>query len=129
MSRLRTAIRKNLPGGFTETMSYGMIGYVVPHSLYKEGYHCDPSLPLPFMSIASQKHFIAIYHMGMYADKKLLDWFTKEYAQRISSKPDMGKSCLRFKKIDSIPYDLIGMLAKKMSVRQWISLYEERIKR
>ena len=98
VSELRMIILKNLPKGFTEVMGYGMIGYVVPHSLYPNGYHCDPKLPLPFMNIASQKNFVAVYHMGVYADTKLLDWFVKEYPKHIKSKLDMGKSCIRFKK-------------------------------
>jgi hypothetical protein len=94
-------------------MSYGMIGYVVPHSLYPEGYHCTPELPLPFMSIASQKNFIAVYHMGIYADKNLFDWFTKEYPKFAKTKLDIGKGCIRFKKPDQIPYKLIGELGLK----------------
>jgi len=98
ISKLRSLIQENIPEGFTEEMSYGMIGYIVPHSLYSEGYHCDPSLPLPFINIASQKNFIAFYHMGMYADKNLYDWFVEEYPKHCKRKLDMGKSCIRFKK-------------------------------
>lgn len=126
---LRKEIVKNLPEGFREEMSYGMIGYVIPHSLYPDGYHCDPALPLPFMSIASQKNFVAVYHMGVYADKKLYAWFTKEYSKHTKAKPDMGKSCLRFKKVDQIPYKLIGELASKITVKQWIKTYETAFKR
>lgn len=122
---LRKVIKQNLPKGFEEQMNYGMIGYVVPHTLYPGGYHCKPSDPLPFMNIASQKNFIAIYHMGMYADPSLLKWFTEAYAQRVKGKLDMGKSCIRFKKPDQIPVDLIGELASKMSPQQWIQLYEQ----
>lgn len=129
MSKLRQTILKNLPKGFAECMSYGMIGYCVPHSLYPAGYHCDPKQPLPFMAIASQKHFIAVYHMGMYAKKELLDWFTKEYPKHCKSKPDMGKSCVRFKKVEDIPYKLIAELTKKMSAAEWIKIYEKNIKR
>jgi uncharacterized protein YdhG (YjbR/CyaY superfamily) len=125
MDKLRKVIKKNLPKGFQEEMNYGMIGYVVPHTLYSEGYHCDPKMPLPFMNIASQKNFIAVYHMGVYGDKKLLDWFTAEYAKRVKGKLDMGKSCIRFKKPDDIPYDLIGELAGKMTPQQWIEVYEK----
>lgn len=124
MNKLRNVILKNLPKGFREEMSYGMLGYVVPLSVYPEGYHCNPTLPLPFMNIASQKNFIAIYHMGIYADKKLLAWYTKEYAKKIKTKPDMGKSCLRFKKLDQIPFTLIGELAAKMTPKEWITIYE-----
>ena len=125
MKELRKVILKNLPKGFTEEMSYGMLGYVVPQSLYPDGYHCNPKLPLPFMNIASQKNFIAVYHMGIYADKKLLDWFTKEYAKQSKTKLDMGKSCLRFKKPDQIPFKLIGELAGKMTPKEWIAVYEK----
>ncbi|MFA6455543.1 MAG: DUF1801 domain-containing protein [Bacteroidota bacterium] len=129
MKKLRSVIRKNLPKGFAEVMSYGMIGYVVPHTLYPDGYHCNPKLPLPFMNIASQKNFIAVYHMGVYADKKLLEWFTKAYTGVKLGKLDMGKSCLRFKKPEQIPYDLIGALAGKITMRDWIAIYEKNIKR
>ncbi len=124
MMKLRDIILKSLPKGFKEEMSYGMIGYVVPHSLYPKGYHCSPELPLPFLSIASQKNFIAIYHMGMYANPEILNWFTNEYAQRVKGKLDMGKSCIRFKKPENIPFDLIGELASKMTTKEWIETYE-----
>ncbi|HEX6181535.1 MAG TPA: DUF1801 domain-containing protein [Chitinophagaceae bacterium] len=129
MSALRKEIKKNLPKGFSETMGYGNMGWVVPHSLYPAGYHCDPKLPLPFLGIASQKHFVAVYHMGVYADKKLLDWFTKEYAKQVKGKLDMGKSCIRFKKMDQIPYKLIGELASKMTPQDWIDIYEAQLKK
>jgi hypothetical protein len=103
MEQLRKTIQSNLPKGFEETISYGMIGYMVPNALYPAGYHCDSKLPLPFLSIASQKNFIAVYHMGMYADPELLDWFQTEYAQRVKGKLDMGKSCVRFKKPEQYP--------------------------
>ncbi|MCC6727486.1 MAG: DUF1801 domain-containing protein [Saprospiraceae bacterium] len=124
ITALRQAILQNLPPGFQEAMSYGMIGYVVPHLLYPAGYHCDPKLPLPFMSIASQKNFVAVYHMGIYADPVLMDWFTAEYAKRVKGKLDMGKSCVRFKKPSEIPVELIGELASKMTVQDWVSCYE-----
>lgn len=124
MQRLRTVISAALPIGFKEEMGYGMIGYVVPHSIYPDGYHCNPKLPLPFLSIASQKNFVALYHMGMYAKPELLAWFTTEYPKHSKAKLDMGKSCLRFKKIDQIPYNLIGELATKMTVKDWIETYE-----
>ena len=106
-----------------------MLGYVIPHKLYPAGYHCNPELPLPFISLASQKNFIALYHMGMYADKKLLDWFTSEYPKHSKAKLDMGKSCIRFKKIDQIPFKLIEELVKKMTVKDWITIYEKEVKR
>ena len=125
MEKLRKTMLENLPKGFTEGMGYGMIGYAVPHSLYPKGYHCDPKLPLPFISMASQKNFIALYHMGIYADTKLLDWFTTQYAKQVSSKLDMGKSCIRFKKLEEIPYKLIGELVQKMTPQDWIAMYEK----
>ncbi|MGQ0827778.1 MAG: DUF1801 domain-containing protein [Bacteroidota bacterium] len=128
MSELRKVIRKNIPKGFAEIMGYGMMGYAVPHSIYPDGYHCDPKLPLPFMGIASQKNFIAVYHMGIYADKDLFKWFTTEYAKQ-STKLDMGKSCIRFKKPEQIPFKLIGELASKMTVKEWIAIYEKNYKK
>ncbi|WP_109301676.1 DUF1801 domain-containing protein [Aquimarina sp. AU474] len=124
MSSLRKVIKANIPKGFSEEINYGMIGYVVPHSLYPGGYHCDPKLPLPFMNIASQKNFIAVYHSGIYADKDLMDWFVGEYPKHVKTKLDMGKSCIRFKKIDQIPLELIGELASKMTTQEWINIYE-----
>ena len=129
ITQLRNTVLKNLPKGFRETMSYGMLGYVVPHEVYPAGYHCDPKLPLPFASIASQKNFIAFYHMGVYAMPELLKWFTIEYSKHSPAKLDMGKSCIRFKKPEHIPYKLIGELIKKVSVTDWIKMYEENVKR
>ncbi|WP_373511389.1 DUF1801 domain-containing protein [Persicitalea sp.] len=129
MQKLRQVFQANLPEGFMETISYGMIGYVVPHLLYPAGYHVNPKLPLPFISIASQKNNVAIYHMGLYSDEDLLDWFKAEYPKHSKTKLDMGKSCVRFKKIDQIPYELVGELAQKMSPEQWIAVYEGKLKR
>jgi len=126
--KLRDVILENLPAGFEEVMSYGMIGYVIPHSIYPKGYHVDPKLPLGFMNIASQKNFIALYHMGMYGSGSLVEWFEDEYPKYSKTKLDMGKSCIRFKKPDQIPYQLIGELAGKMTPRQWIDIYEELFK-
>ena len=127
-TKLRETILKNIPKGFVEQMSYGMIGYVVPHSIYPNGYHCDPKLPLPFISIASQKNFIALYHMEIYAKPELLNWFVYEYPKNSKQKLDMGKSCIRFKKIDQIPFDLIAELVQKISVDEWIKTYETQFK-
>jgi hypothetical protein len=121
---LRETLLANLPSGFAEIMSSGMISYVVPHTVYPNGYHCDPKQPLPFISIASQKNFVAVYHMGLYADPELLAWFTTEHQKQTPQKLDMGKSCIRFKKIDQIPYELIGALAAKSTPQQWIATYE-----
>lgn len=125
MEKLRSVILNNLPSGFEETMSYGMIGYVVPHSLYPDGYHTDPTLPLPFINIASQKNHVALYHMGLYTDEKLMNWFKSEFPKHSDIQLDMGKSCIRFKKPDKIPFDLIGDLAGKMTAKEWITLYEK----
>jgi Domain of unknown function (DU1801) len=122
---IREALLTNLPKGYEEVMSYGMLGYVVPHSIYPKGYHCAPKLPLPFIALASQKNFIALYHMGIYANPPLLEWFTSEYPKHFKSKLDMGKSCMRFKKMADIPVALIGELASKMSVEEWIRVYEK----
>lgn len=129
IEKLRETILENLPEGFREEMAYGMIGYVVPHSLYPAGYHCDPKQALPFVSIASQKNFIALYHMGIYASPELLDWFVTAYPKHSSRKLDMGKSCIRFKNPEHIPYDLLGQLLQKMTVEDWVSLYESAFKR
>ncbi len=127
--KLRAVIKKNLPKGFAEGMGYGMMGYSVPHSKYPAGYHCDPKQPLPFMGLASQKNFIAIYHMGVYADPKLLKWFTEAHAKASPKKLDMGKSCIRYKNPDDIPFDLMGQLASKMTPDEWIAMYEKNLKR
>ena len=129
MNKLRKAILDNLPKGFSEELSYGMVGYVVPHSIYPAGYHCSPELPLPFVSIASQKNFIAFYHMGIYANEELLNWFAGEYPKHCKRKLDMGKSCIRFKKVDEIPYSLLGELITKMTVQDWIDTYEKAFKK
>lgn len=128
IKKIRSILRKNLPNGFKECISYGMIGYVVPHSKYPDGYHCDPKLPLPFINLASQKNYIALYHSGIYADEKINKWFTAEYPKHAKKKLDMGKSCVRFKHMDDIPYGLIEALATKMTVDDWIALYEKNIK-
>ncbi len=124
MMELRKVIKNNIPKGFEECINYNMIGYVVPHKLYPAGYHCDPKLPLPFINLAAQKNFIALYHMGIYASPQLLEWFTTEHTKRVKGKLDMGKSCIRYKKAEDIPFDLIGELMQKMSVKQWIEGYE-----
>lgn len=126
--KLRQVILDNLPQGFEEKISYGIPGFVVPHSVYAPGYHCDPRLPLPFTSIANQKNFIALYSSSIYADKNILDWFVSEYPKHCSTKLDMGKCCIRFKNVNKIPYELISQLMQKMTVKQWIELYENRNK-
>ena len=129
IQNLRKEIKKNLPKGFKEGMGYGMMGWSVPHSIYPAGYHCNPKDPLPFMGLASQKHFIAVYHMGIYADPKLLKWFQDAHAKASPKKLDMGKSCIRYKKPEEIPFKLIGELAGKITAKEWIELYEKNFKR
>ena len=124
MTKLRQTILKNLPEGFEEVIIYGMIGYVVPHSVYPNGYHCDPKQPIPFINIASQKNFVALYHSGIFEDKKLLEWFQREYPKYCTTKLDMGKSCIRFKNVEKIPYELISELVRKVSVEEWLAVYE-----
>ncbi|RDK88342.1 DUF1801 domain-containing protein [Marinirhabdus gelatinilytica] len=129
VQKFREIFQKNLPAGFEEGILYKMIGFYVPHSLYPDGYHCNPKDPLPFVNIASQKNFIALYHSGIYAKKELYDWFVAEYPKHCKYKLDMGKSCVRFKKIDDIPYQLIEELAGKMTPQEWIEIYETAIKK
>jgi len=126
---LRETIKNNIDSTFNEEINYGMIGYVVPHEVYPSGYHCDPKLPLPFLAIAAQKNFIALYHMGIYMEPTLLDWFVAEFPKHSKSKLDMGKSCIRFKKPQDIPFELIAELIKKMTANDWIKLYESNLKR
>ena len=129
IEKLRQVILEHLPEGFEETMNYGMIGYVVPHSLYPDGYHCNPDHPLPFLNVASQKHHIGFYHMGIYSDPELMEWFRDAYAKVVPAKLDMGKSCIRFKKPEQIPYDLLGELCSRMSPADWIEQYEQAVKK
>ncbi len=125
LKKLRTIFKKNLPKGFQETMNYGMIGYVVPHSVYPKGYHCDPKQPLPFINIASQKNGISIYHMGIYGDEKLLKWFQDAHKKASPKKLDMGKSCIRYKNPDDIPFELFTELARKVSAEEYIARVEK----
>lgn len=129
VKKMRKTISDNLPTGFEEGMIYNMIGYYVPHSVYPDGYHCDPKTPLPFMSFASQKNSVNLYHSGIYAKKELHDWFVGEYPKYCKRKLDMGKSCIRFKYLDDIPFELIAELTRKMSCDEWIAIYEKAIKK
>ena len=129
MQKLRETVKKNLPKGFEETMQYGMLGYVVPHSIYPDGYHCNPKDALPFMALASQKNHIGFYHMGIYSDPDLMKWFMEEYPKHATGKLDMGKSCIRFKNPKKIPFELLGELTTKVSVAEWIAKYESVLKR
>ena len=125
ISALRKVIKDNLPKGFKETIGYGHLGWVVPHEMYPPGYHCDPKQPLPFLGIASQKNFIALYSMAIYSLPEQLEWFRTEWPKHTSRKLDMGKSCIRFKKMDDIPLKLIGELASQVTPREWVEIYEK----
>ena len=127
MEKLLDLLKENLPTGFELQMQYSMPSYVVPHTIFPAGYHCNPKEPLPFISIASQKNFIAVYHMGLYANLELYNWFVSEYPKYSKYKLDMGKSCIRFKRMDDIPYELLGQLFQKMSVQDWIDIYQENL--
>lgn len=129
VTQLHQLIIKNLPEGYQSHMGYGMLCYSIPHSIYPAGYHCSPELPLPFMSLAAQKNSINLYHMGIYADPELLKWFQDEFPKHSKTKLDMGKSCIRFKKPDQIPYELIAELCKKLTVEEYIKIYETNYKR
>ena len=127
--QLINVIEQNIPKGFEKVMNYGMPSFVIPHSIYPNGYHCDTTLPLPFIGVSNQKSSISLHHMGLYADPELLNWFKSEYPKHSNTKLDMGKSCIRFKKFNEIPYELIGILSNKMTVKNWIDIYEQNIKK
>ena len=129
VEKLRKIIKENLPEGFEEGINYNMLGYYVPHSLYPDGYHCDPKLPLPFMNLANQKNSVNLYHSGIYANPEIHDWFVAEFPKHAKRKLDMGKSCIRFKKMDDIPYELIAELCQKITVEDWIATYEKNVKK
>ena len=125
--KLINVIEDNIPFGYVKIMNYSMPSFVIPHSIYPAGYHITPDLPLPFIGVASHKNHIGFYHMGLYTDSKLLDWFISEFTKYCKSKLDMGKSCIRFKKMDDIPYELVGELSKKITIQDWIGVYEKNI--
>ena len=129
ITQLINVIEQNIPKGFEKVMNYGMPSFVIPHSIYPNGYHCDATLPLPFIGVSNRKSSISLYHMGLYADPELLSWFKSEYPKHSNTKLDMGKSCIRFKKFNKIPYELIGTLSNKMTVKNWIDIYEQNIKK
>lgn len=124
IAAVRKVILDNLPKGYEEGMTYGMIGYYVPHSIYPAGYHCDPSQPLPFANLASQKNYMSVYMMTVYGKNE--EWFRAEY-KKTGKKLDMGKCCVRFKKLDDLPLDLIGRAIAKVSVKEHIAQYESAI--
>lgn len=123
--KLMKTIEGNLPPGFEKSMDRQFMAYSVPLATYSKGYHVTPNTPLPFLSIAAQKRHLALYHLGIYADPKLLQWFEQEYAKAVPTKLNMGKSCIRWTSTKHIPYELIGQLCQKMTVHQWIELYEQ----
>ena len=125
---LRTTVKQSLPVGFEETMQYGMIGYVIPHSIYAPGYHVNPKEPLPFIAIASQKSHVALYHMGLYTFPDVFEWFAMEYPKHVKTKLDIGKSCIRFKNMSTIPYGLIAELCRKITPEDYIAKYEMSVK-
>ena len=127
-SEIHKTIMDNLPLGFEAGLSYGGLGYIVPHKIYPRGYHCNPKEPLPFAGLANQKHSINFYHLGLYALPELDSWFQNEYLKCCKHKMDRGKSCIRFKHFDDIPLGLIGLLISKISVQEWIRIYEEKTK-
>ena len=129
ITQLINVIEQNIPKGFEKVMNYGMPSFVIPHTIYPNGYHCDTTLPLPFIGVSNQKSSISLHHMGLYADPELLNWFKLEYPKHSNAKLDMGKSCIRFKKFNEIPYELIGILSNKMTVKNWIDIYEQNIKK
>lgn len=121
--KLLNLIIEHIPKGFELVMQYNMPSFVVPKKLYPQGYHVDPNQPLPFLALGVQKHHIGLYHLGIYADPKLLSWFEDQYSKQVPTKLDMGKSCIRLKNPKKIPFDLIGELASKMSADEWIEIY------
>ncbi len=123
LQAVREVVLKNLPRGYEEGMQYGMIGYFVPHRLYPAGYHCDPRQPLPFASLASQKHHLSIYLTCIYSDPEHLAWFREAWA-KTGKKLDMGKGCVRFKTIDDVPLKVVGQAIKRVPVKKFIAQYE-----
>ena len=124
ISAVRKVILANLPKGYEECMTYGMIGYVVPHSIFPAGYHCDPKTPLPFANLGSQKNHMAIYLMTVYGDKATEQWFRKAW-QATGKKLDMGKACVRFKKIEDVPLEVIGQAIARVPVKQYVERVQQ----
>lgn len=127
VEKLRSVFRKNLDKGFEEGMQYGMIGYYVPHRLYPAGYHCDPKQPLPFAGIASQKNYLSIYIACLYGSADHLRRFQEEWA-KTGKKLDMGKACIRFKRIEDAPLDVIGRAIARVPMKAFIAYYESAIR-
>lgn len=128
VSAIRDVLLKNLPEGFEEIMSYGMLGYVIPHSIYPKGYHANPKLPLGLINLGSQKNNVTLHHLGLYQGE-LLPWFQENWSLRTNKKLDMGKGCVHFKKLEDVPLELIGELATKLTPQKWITLYEKSLEK
>ena len=124
---VRDVILKNLPKGYEEGMQYGMIGYYVPHSIHPDGYHCDPSQPLPFAALASQKRHMAVYLMSIYGNPEHETWFRDAWAKS-GKKLDMGKSCVRFRRIEDVPLKVIGQAIRRVPVKKLIEYYDDATK-
>jgi hypothetical protein len=124
ISAVRAVILANLPNGYEECMSYGMIGYVVPHSIYPKGYHCNPKLPLPFMNLGSQKSHMSLHVMCCYGESQLRAWFEKAWKDA-GKKFDMGAACVRFKKLEDVPLEVIGQLVARVPVDAYIGGIEK----
>jgi len=123
ISKVRQVIRKNLPKGITEGMQYGMIGYSVPHKIYPAGYHCDPKQPLPFAGLASQKNYMSFYLCTVYQNTDLEQWMRAQFEAK-GKKLDMGKGCIRFKKVEDLPLDVIGEVVSRVPLADVIANYE-----
>lgn len=124
---LRKVILANIDPIIEEGMSYGMIGYYIPHRHYPPGYHCTPELPLPYAGLASQKNHLSYYTMAIYGDEKEVDWFKSEW-KKTGKKMDMGKSCIRFKKLDDLPLELIAASLRRTPAAKFIEQYERVIR-
>jgi hypothetical protein len=128
VAAVRAAILRNLDKSYAEVMQYGMIGYCVPHSVYPAGYHCDPKQPLPFAGLASQKNHVAVYLMSLYGSPEEEAWFRDAWANEVekgrAKKLDMGKSCIRFKKLEDVPLNVIGQAIKRMPAKKYIAWCE-----
>jgi hypothetical protein len=120
VNAVRKVIRANLPEGYAECVQYGMIGYVVPHSIYPAGYHCDPRQPLPIAGLAAQKNYFAMHLMAVYGHPETEQWFRKAYLAS-GKKLDMGKACVRFKKVDDLPLEVIGQLIARVPVKAYVA--------
>jgi uncharacterized protein YdhG (YjbR/CyaY superfamily) len=124
ISAIRDVILKNLDEGYEEGINYGAIGYSVPHRVYPPGYHCDPKLPLPFAGLGSQKNYLSMGFMPMYSDPAEMKWFVDAW-KRSGKKLDMGKVCIRFKKLEDVPLDVVGEAVRRVPAAKWIQIYEE----